>query len=78
MGHKIAEAIIENNQITYVDKKLPVGRIKVHLIYDIEEEPTSEREVTSIIQETAGIYKNINVRDESHKLREEWNRDIEN
>ncbi len=74
MGHKIAEAIIENGQITYVDKKLPDGKIKVHLIYDIEEETISEGEVTSIIRETAGIYKNINVEDESHKLRDEWNR----
>ncbi len=78
MRHKIAEAIIENGKVTYVDKKLPDGIIKVHLIYDIEEETFSEREVASIIRETAGIYKDINVEDESHKLRYEWNRDIEN
>ncbi len=78
MGHKIAEAIIENGKITYLDKKLPGGIIKVHLIYDIEEETFSEREIASIIRETAGIYKDINVEDESHRLRYEWNRDIEN
>ncbi len=77
MGHKIAEAIIENGRITYVDRKLPDGKIKIHLIYDIEEEPHQGREVTSIVRETAGIYENINVEDESHKLRNEWNRDIE-
>ena len=34
MGHEIAEAIIENEQLKYVNKKLPGGKIKVHLIYD--------------------------------------------
>ena len=34
MAHVIAEAIIENGQLRYIDKKLPNGRIKAHIIYD--------------------------------------------
>jgi hypothetical protein len=33
MAHKIAEANVEEGQIKSVSKKLPHGRIKVHLIY---------------------------------------------
>ncbi len=37
MGHKVAEAIIENGMLTYVDKELPKGKIMIHIIYDREE-----------------------------------------
>ena len=37
MGHEIAEAIIEDGQLKYISKKLPKGRIKVHVIYDVAE-----------------------------------------
>jgi len=40
MGHQITEAILDNGKITYSDKKLPKGVIKVHIIYDIAEQPT--------------------------------------
>lgn len=75
MGHKIAEAIIENGQLKHVDKKLPEGEIKVHLIYDVEEEPLAKTLASRIVKETSGIYKNIDVDTESKKLREDWERD---
>ncbi|HHT9124259.1 MAG TPA: hypothetical protein ACFYD6_00400 [Candidatus Brocadiia bacterium] len=78
MGHKIAEAIIENGQIKYVNKKLPCGKIKVHLIYDAMEETLSETEVAKIVRETSGIYKGINVKTESRKLRASWERNVHN
>ncbi|HDZ03191.1 MAG TPA: hypothetical protein ENH52_17405 [Nitrospirae bacterium] len=78
MGHKIAEAIIENGQLKYVDKKLPDGRIKVHLIYDVTEETLKESEVKRIVRETSGIYKDINVQAESEKLRRNWERNVHN
>jgi hypothetical protein len=78
MGHKIAEAIIENGQIKYVNKKLPIGKIKVHLIYDTVEETLSEIEVAKIVRETSGIYKDIDVKSESMKLRTSWERGVHN
>lgn len=78
MGHKIAEAIIENGKIKYVNKKLPAGRIKVHLIYDAVEEITPEIEVAKIVKETSGIYKDIDVEAESRKLRTGWERGVYN
>lgn len=63
MGHKIAEAIIENGQIKYINKKLPPGRLKVHLIYDA-------------VEETSGLYRDIDVEAESRKLRESWERNV--
>lgn len=59
MGHKIAEAIIENGKINYVDRKLPRGRVKVHIIYDDVEERATEQEVSKVVAETFGIYKNM-------------------
>ena len=78
MGHKIVEAIIENGQIRYVNNKLPDGKIKVHLIYDYdnEEEYYPKTEVAKMVKETSGIYKNIDVEAESKKLRESWERDV--
>ncbi|MBM4137630.1 MAG: hypothetical protein FJ241_12495 [Nitrospira sp.] len=78
MGHKIAEAIIENGQIKYVNKKLPIGRIKVHLIYDAVEETAPEIEVANMVRETSGIYKDIDVEAESRKLRTSWERGVHN
>ncbi|MGR3310101.1 MAG: hypothetical protein ACUZ77_04935 [Candidatus Brocadiales bacterium] len=78
MGHKIAEAIIENGQIKYINKKLPCGKIKVHLIYDDTEETLSDAEVARIVRETSGIYKDIDVEDESTKLRTNWERNVRN
>lgn len=78
MGHKIAEAIIEDGQIKFVDKKLPAGKLKVHLIYDVVEETIPENEVTRIIKETSGIYKDIDVEAESRKLRMGWERNVYN
>lgn len=78
MGHKIAEAIIENGQIKYINKKLPCGKIKVHLIYDDTEETPPNSEVSRIVKETSGIYKDIDVEDESRKLRTNWERNIHN
>jgi len=78
MGHKIVEAVIENGQLKYIDKKLPAGRIKVHLIYDAIEESLPTSEVTKIIKESSGIYKDIDAQNESKKLRGEWERNAHN
>lgn len=76
MGHKIAEAIIENGQIRYVNKKLPRGRLKVHLIYDDTKEVVPETKVAEIVRKTSGIYKDIDVETESRKLRASWERNV--
>lgn len=76
MGHKVAEAIIENGVLKYVDKKLPGGKMKVHLIYDTVEETLSETEVVRIVRGTWGIYKDIDVESESRKLRASWERNV--
>ena len=74
MTHKIAEAIIENGQIKHVNKKLPSGKIKAHLIYDEDEEKRTKNDVQKIIKETSGIYKGLDAAEESKKLRESWER----
>lgn len=74
MGHKIVEAIIENGQLKHVDKKLPRERMKVHIIYDTNEEAPSEHEILRVVKETSGIYKDIDEDVESKKLRESWER----
>jgi hypothetical protein len=74
MGHKITEAIIENGQIKHVTHKLPRGKLKVHLIYDAVEEMTEEIEVKKMVEETSGIYKDIDPGAESRKLRMNWER----
>jgi hypothetical protein len=76
MGHKIAEAIIENGQLKYVDKKLPAGRLRVHLVYDTVEKAIVETEIDKIVKETSGIYKDIDVEAESGKLRAMWERNV--
>ena len=75
MGHKIVEAIIENGQLKYIEKTLPTGRIKVHIIYDSVEETLPETEMARIVREASGLYTNIDVDAESRKLRESWERD---
>ena len=74
MGHKITEAIIENGQLKYIEKTLPAGRIKVHIIYDAIEETLPETEIARIVRESSGLYANIDVDAESRKLRESWER----
>ncbi len=78
MAHKIVEAIIESGQLKYISQKLPGGRIKVHLIYDVAEEALPKNEIARIIRETSGIYKEIDVEAESRKLRENWERNVNN
>jgi hypothetical protein len=76
MGHKIAEAIIENGQIKYVNRKLPRTRMKVHLIYDLGEQKVSTVEASKVVEGTSGIYKGVDVKTESKRLRAEWERDV--
>ena len=78
MGHEIAEAIIENGQIKYVNKKLPWGKVKVHIIYDSMEETSPEMDIEKIVRETMGIYKDIDVESEAKKLRMLWERNVQN
>ena len=75
MGHQIIEAILEDGQIKSANKKLPRGKMKVHLIYD-NEETSNEINVAKIITETSGIYKDIDAGDESKKLRQSWERNV--
>lgn len=76
MGHKIVEAIIEDGKLKYVDKKLPDGRITVHIIYDAKEAALTEIEASRIVKETSGIYKDIDVEFDSNKLRDNWERNV--
>ncbi|MEA3222437.1 MAG: hypothetical protein U9P49_04660 [Thermodesulfobacteriota bacterium] len=79
MAHKIAEAIIEDGNLKYIDKKLPPGKIRVHIIYDaIEEKTPSETDISKIAREASGIYKDIDVEMESNKLRISWERNVHN
>lgn len=73
MPHKIAEAVIENGKIKYIDKSLPTGEIKVHIIYD-EEQREGSIDAPGLVRETAGIYGDIEADKESKKLRAEWTR----
>jgi len=77
MTHKIAKALIENGQIKYIDKKLPSGRIQVHLIYDELDQDTQRVKAKELVHLTAGIYRNIEPEVESHLLREDWERNVE-
>ena len=78
MAHKIAEAIIEDGQIKYVNKKLPRGKMKVHLIYDVGGETVSTVEASKIVQATLGIYRDVDAEAESRRLRAEWERNVHN
>lgn len=76
MAHKIAEAIIENGQIKYVNRKLPRTRMKVHLIYDVGDQKVSRVEASRVVEGASGIYKDVDVKSESKRLRAEWERDV--
>ena len=76
MGHQIIEAILQDGQIKSSNKKLPRGKMKVHLIYDTEE-ASKEADVSKIVAETSGIYKDIDVEAESKKLRLGWERNVD-
>ena len=78
MAHKIAEAVIEKGQIKSVNRKLPERRMKVHLIYDVGDEKVSDHEISKVIQETSGIYRDVDVEAESRKLRADWERNAYN
>lgn len=73
---KVVEAVIEDGQLKHVDKKLPDGKIRVLLIYDVDEENLPKSEVLRIVRETSGIYKNIDGETESKILRESWERNV--
>ena len=75
MGHQIAEAIIKNGSLIRVNKKLPSGTIKVHLIYDIDDDMDSSKiDMKKLVRETSGIYPKIDAEEESMQLRNEWSR----
>ena len=76
MGHKIAEAIIENGKIKYINKELPQKTMKVHIIYDDIEVDIPSGELLKIIKETSGLYKEIDAELESKQIRESWERDV--
>lgn len=76
MGHKIAKAIIENGKIKYINKELPQKKMEVQIIYDDLGEMLSSEEITRIVKETSGIYKNIDVEQEAKRLREDWERNV--
>jgi len=76
MGHQIVDAILEDGQIKSANKKLPRGRMKVHLIYDTEE-TMKEVNAEKIVAETSGIYKDIDVEAEARKLRLGWERNAD-
>ena len=78
MAHKIAEAIIEKGQIKSINRKLPQGRMKVHLIYDVGRKRVSPVEISKIVEGTSGIYKGVDVERESRKLRRDWERNVHN
>jgi hypothetical protein len=48
--------------------------MRVHLIYDVGEGKVSELEAPKVIQETSGIYQDVDVETESRKLRADWER----
>ena len=73
MGHKVAEAILDNGKLTQVSVDLPKGKIKVHIIYDVEEGKAAV-DTLALVRETAGIYKNVDAGNEANKMRAEWDR----
>jgi hypothetical protein len=78
MAHVIAEAIIENGQLRYIDRKLPDGKIKAHIIYDtVEQKPNPKSKTNQLMKDTSGIYRTINAKVESRSLRKSWERDAD-
>lgn len=76
MGHRVIDAIIENGQLKYVPEKLPPGRLKVHLIYDIGEKSVLKRKAKDIVKRTAGIYPGMDAAAEAKRLRRGWERGV--
>jgi hypothetical protein len=76
MGQKIVEAIIEDGRLKYVAGDLPAGKIKVHLVYDLEEPPDGN-EIGQILAETSGIYSRMDADREAKSLRNDWERKID-
>jgi len=75
MRHAIAEAIVENGKIQYIDSALPKGRIRVHLVYDTAEDSDDKlKSVLNAVRKTAGVYKKIDPAKEAKSLRNEWSR----
>jgi len=79
MPHVIANVIIEDGQLKYVDRKLPAGKIRAHIVYDsVDKGPVSKSNTAKLLRETAGLYKDIKATHESRLLRDEWERDAKN
>ena len=74
MPQKIIEAIIEDGQLKSVGEKLPKGRINVRLVYDVVEGKPGDQAAETIIAETSGIYKDLNLDREARDLRMAWER----
>jgi hypothetical protein len=55
MGHEIVEAVIEDGHLKHVAGEMPPGKIKVRLVYDLEEPPDGN-ETRQILAETSGLY----------------------
>lgn len=76
MGHKTAEAIIEDGRITYIDHTLPVGKVKVTLIYDTNDAAAEKSLLLSLLRDINGIYPHILPDIEARTLRSQWERDV--
>jgi hypothetical protein len=50
--------------------------MKVHLIYDVGEQKVSTVETSKVVEGTLGIYKDVDVKTESKRLRAEWERNV--
>lgn len=74
MGHKMVQAIIENGRLKNVGHKLPPGKLKVKIFYEAVGDDLGEDYVTQVVRDTFGIYKGVNSRAESKRLRESWER----
>ncbi len=75
MAKKIIEAIIEDGHLKHVAGDLPRGKIKVRLIYDLEEPPDGS-EIGQTLAETSGIYGGIDAEREAKSLRNDWERKL--
>jgi hypothetical protein len=74
MGQKVVQAIIENGRLKNVGHKLPPGKLKVKIFYEAVGENFGEDHVARVVKDTFGIYKGVNARTESKRLRESWER----
>jgi len=76
MGHKIAKAIIENGKIKSINKELPHKKMEVQIIYNDLEETLSSEDISKVVKETSGIYKDMDAEYEAKRLREDWERNV--